>query len=94
MTEYSLTDAKARIGHLITRALAGEEIVLTSYGSPTVALVPVASLAVMQAAWLREVERSRTAAGEPRPDLSGNAERYRELVENQRPIHPYLLNDQ
>lgn len=54
-TLYSLTDAKLRLGELIKRVTDGEEIVLTSHGTPAVYLVPVGAYATMRDAWLREV---------------------------------------
>ena len=40
--EVSVTDAKAQLTDLVRRAEAGEEVVLTRHGQPTIRLVPVA----------------------------------------------------
>lgn len=40
--EISLSDAKARLTDLVRRAEAGEEVVLTRHGQPTVRLAPIA----------------------------------------------------
>jgi prevent-host-death family protein len=37
----SITDAKAQLTELVRRAEAGEEVVLTRHGQPTVRLLPV-----------------------------------------------------
>jgi prevent-host-death family protein len=39
--EISVTDAKAQLTELVRRAEAGDEIVLTRHGHPSVRLVPV-----------------------------------------------------
>ncbi len=62
-----MTDAKAQLTELVRRAEAGDEIVLTRHGHPTVRLVPVR-------ARLNEAERRAilesvraSAAGKPSP---------------------------
>jgi len=37
----SIYDAKARLSHLVDRALQGEEVVITRHGRPVARLVPV-----------------------------------------------------
>jgi prevent-host-death family protein len=39
--QFSVTEAKARLTDLVRRAEAGDEIVLTKRGQPSVRLVPV-----------------------------------------------------
>jgi prevent-host-death family protein len=41
MSAVSVHDARATLGHLIDRALAGEKVVITRKGKPVVKLVPV-----------------------------------------------------
>jgi prevent-host-death family protein len=43
--QVSVTDAKARLTDLVRRAEAGEEVMLTRHGHPTVRLVAVAQAA-------------------------------------------------
>ncbi len=42
--QVSVSDAKAQLTELVRRAEAGDEIVLTRHGRPTVRLVPVRTL--------------------------------------------------
>jgi prevent-host-death family protein len=39
--QVSVTDAKAQLTELVRRAEAGDEVILTRHGQPTVRLVPV-----------------------------------------------------
>ncbi len=39
--KVSVTDAKAQLTELVRRAEAGDEVVLTRHGQPTVRLIPV-----------------------------------------------------
>lgn len=41
VTEFGVHEAKTRLSQLVDRALAGEEIVVTRRGKPTVRLTPV-----------------------------------------------------
>ncbi len=41
MEKINLFDAKASLSSLVTRAMAGEEIVIAKHGKPMVKLVPV-----------------------------------------------------
>jgi prevent-host-death family protein len=45
MSTYSVADAKNNLSDLIERALKGEGVVITRYGSPVVELRPVAGAA-------------------------------------------------
>ena len=42
MEKINLFEAKASLSSLVTRAMAGEEIVIAKHGKPMVKLVPVA----------------------------------------------------
>ena len=41
MQQVNLYDAKASLSKLVTRAMAGEEVVIAKHGKPMVKLVPV-----------------------------------------------------
>jgi prevent-host-death family protein len=42
MSTYSVADAKAGLPRLIDKAMAGEEVIITRHGKPTVELRPTA----------------------------------------------------
>ncbi len=67
--QISLTDAKAQLTDLVRRAEAGEEVVLTRHGQPTVRLVAVKSVPDMEARRrvLEEVRKSGPLAATPGP---------------------------
>lgn len=66
--EISVADAETQLTDLVRRAEAGEEVVLTQHGQPTVRLAPVRR-AVDVAARRELIERVRKAA-KPSPGPS------------------------
>ena len=43
MARFGMHDAKTKLSHLVERASAGEDIVITRNGTPVARIVPVAS---------------------------------------------------
>lgn len=68
--DVAVSEAKAQLTDLVRRAEAGEEVVLTRHGQPTVRLVPVRRpqstpeerAAVIEAVWAMARERKAVAA--------------------------------
>jgi prevent-host-death family protein len=58
----SVSDAKAQLTDLVRRAEAGEEVVLTRHGQPTVRLAPLRAVAGDMAARRVIIEAARVAA--------------------------------
>jgi prevent-host-death family protein len=65
----SLTDAKAQLTELVRRAEAGDEVILTRHGQPTVRLVPVKKRRDWKAirACIAEIQASAAATAIPGP---------------------------
>lgn len=53
---YPLTEAKIRLGQLIARAIAGEEIALSKGGIPAVVLVPMGAYGHLMESFRRQLE--------------------------------------
>jgi prevent-host-death family protein len=70
--QISVTDAEGRLTELVRRAQAGEEIILTRHGRPTVRLVPVAPVSdkASRLALLEAVRAGAAAKAAPRPDAA------------------------
>jgi prevent-host-death family protein len=68
----SLSDAKGQLTDLVRRAEAGDEIVLTRHGHPTVRLVPVqvSSNRVARAALLHSVRDAGRTKASTGPDAA------------------------
>lgn len=68
----SLTDAKAQLTDLVRRAEAGDEVILTRHGHPTVRLVPVTAVLDREArrALLEEIRASGSAKATPGPSAA------------------------
>lgn len=49
--QISVSDAKAQLTDLVRRAEAGDEVILTRHGEPTVRLVPVERAATSDERW-------------------------------------------
>lgn len=67
----SVSEAKAQLTDLVRRAEAGDEVILTRRGEPTVRLVPVASqtdIAEVRRRRLAAIDRAIAAAHERGPD--------------------------
>ncbi len=70
--QVSLTDAKAQLTDLVRRAEAGEEIILTRHGQPTVRFVPVKAAPDMEVRRrvLDEISKSAAANATPGPSAA------------------------
>jgi len=70
--EISVTDAKAQLTDLVRRAEAGEEVVLTRHGQPTVRLSPVRRVADVEArrALMEAVAQAGSAKATPGPSAA------------------------
>jgi prevent-host-death family protein len=70
--EISLTDAKAQLTELVRRAEAGDEIILTRHGQPTVRLTPIKPRMDRAArrAFLDEIMKSAAGKATPGPDAA------------------------
>jgi prevent-host-death family protein len=65
--QVSITDAKAQLTELVRRAEAGEEVVLTRHGHPTVRLAPIPPVADKERRWARIEEICKAAAAKATP---------------------------
>ncbi|MDB5437577.1 MAG: prevent-host-death protein [Caulobacteraceae bacterium] len=74
--EISLTEAKAHLTDLVRRAEAGEEVVLTRHGHPTVRLEPVrrAATPVERSVLIRRVQEMARGKILPGPDAAHSAD--------------------
>ena len=70
--QISVTEAKGRLTDLVRRALAGDDVVLTRYGAPSVRLVPVKAIknAPMRRALMEAVGESGAASATPGPSAA------------------------
>ena len=68
--EISVTDAKAQLTELVRLAEAGEEVVLTRHGRPTVRLAPVKKRRTRQEILTAVDEISRSASSKATPGPS------------------------
>lgn len=69
--KVSLTDAKAQLTELVRRAEAGDEVILTRHGHPTVQLVPLIPRNANRARRRWILDRFRTEAmGKITPGVS------------------------
>lgn len=69
--QVALSEAKAQLADLVRRAEAGDEVILTRRGEPTVRLVPVAAdvdIAEIRRRRLAAIDRAIAAARERGPD--------------------------
>lgn len=67
-TEISLTDAKAQLTELVRRAEAGDEIILTCHGQPTVRLTPIKRKLSREERLTLLDDIMKSAAGKATPD--------------------------
>ena len=68
--QISLTDAKAQLTELVRRAEAGEDVVLTRHGQPTVRFVPVNAVPTAEQKRAAIDRILAKAAKRPEPDVS------------------------
>lgn len=68
----SVTEAKGQLTELVRRAEAGDEVILTRHGHPTVRLVPVNGMPSpeFREALLEAVRKSGGAKAKPGPDAA------------------------
>ena len=63
--QVALSEAKAQLADLVRRAEAGDEVILTRRGEPTVRLVPVVTEAIKDRRWRLLEELRGSAKGKP-----------------------------
>ena len=68
--EISVTDAKAQLTELVRRAEAGDDVVLTRHGQPTVRLVPVKRRRLSPQERMALLEELRAASANATPGPS------------------------
>jgi prevent-host-death family protein len=74
----SVTDAKAQLTELVRRATAGDEVILTRHGHPSVRLVPV--LAIPDRETRRAILERARAAGALRATPGPSAARSQDFL--------------
>ena len=76
--QVALSEAKAQLADLVRRAEAGDEVILTRRGEPTVRLVPVSQevdMAEVRRRRLAAIDRALATARERGPDGGPSAAR-------------------